>query len=91
MNKLCKECDDSHRYVSKIAMFTDAVNRRGGAGNKLGREAERELRVSVLRNEHFVRSIEVGGVDIVSKAEIEDERTKRNVSNFPIPSFFLYS
>ena len=70
-------------------MFTDAGNRRGGVGSKVGREAERDLRVSVLRNEHFVRSIEVGGVDIVSKAEIEDERTKRNVSNFPIPSFFL--
>ena len=71
-------------------MFTDAGNRRGGAGGKVGREAERDLRVSVLRNEHFVRSIEVGGVDIVSKAEIEDERTKRNVSNFSTPSFFLY-
>ena len=69
-------------------MFTDAGNRRGGAGGKVGREAERDLRVSVLRNEHFVRSIEVGGVDIVSKAEIEDERTKRNVSDFSIPSFF---
>ena len=62
-------------------MFTDAGNRRGGAGGKVGREAERDLRVSVLRNEHFVRSIEVGGVDIVSKAEIEDERTKRKVQD----------
>ena len=80
--KLRREYDDSNRYVSKIAMFTDAGNRRGGASGKVGREAERDLRVSVLRNEHFVRSIEVGGVDIVSKAEIEDERTKRNVSDF---------
>ena len=72
-------CDDFHRYVSNIAMFTDTGNRRGGAGGKVGREAERDLRVSVLRNEHFVRSIEVGGVDIISKADIEDERTKRNV------------
>ena len=73
------------RYVSKIAMFKDAGNRRGGAGGgKLGgREGERDLRVSVLRNEHFVRSIEVGGVDIVSKAddieEEEEERMRRNV------------
>ena len=69
------------RYVSNIAMFKDAGNRGGGAGSKLGRDVERDLRVSVLRNEHFVRSIEVGGVDIVSKAdaEKEEERMRRKV------------
>ena len=61
------------RYVSKIAMFKDAGNRRGGAGSNLGREVEKDLRVSVLRNEHFVKSIEVGGVDIVTKSDIEEE------------------
>ena len=63
-------------------MFKDAGNRRGGAGSNLGREVEKDLRVSVLRNEHFVKSIEVGGVDIVSKAddiEEEEERMRRNV------------
>ena len=70
------------RYVSNIAMFKDPGNRGGGTGSKLGRDVERDLRVSVLRNEHFVRSIEVGGVDIVSKAddiEEEEERMRRNV------------
>ena len=68
------------RYVSKIDMFKD---RQGDAGNKLGRGSERDLRVSVLRNEHFVRSIEVGGVDIVSKAdgEKDEERASRKVLN----------
>lgn len=77
------------RYVSKIAMFKDAGNRRGGAGSNLGREVEKDLRVSVLRNEHFVKSIEVGGVDIVTKSDIEEEEGEERMRRRPNQSAAL--